>query len=423
MNYFNQTSVKYFSISMLTLALAACGGSGSSDSNSAGSTPVTPSPAPTTDAFSIKAKQWIVPFQANTDACYDIDTQAEVNCSSTEWDLKFAAGARTAAFYTNSGASGTGKGGTLGSPFDTTWQELQQEKDATQDGSIPENAWLVDSYNNSFSSSDSSKFTAFFEYDLFGTHQMSPNFKVFLVSTDSSIKSVIGTDAAPVYALQITNYYQGTTSGYVTIRYIDTRYPDDVKTATFDARNGWVYIDLKNKTSVDVPSGSNWQIAVNRYNVKLNSGNIGTGGKVGSYTDQTLQPNGFYDTDGKVINSKFQSPTALEDTLATLKEAINSQVKSWTSDTIASPLNPAYQGQYPAALNYGWFKYYPKADEQAGVVAAHTLVANPTGAALIRGNTGQSYARFHVTEIKYADKADINSAQQWIIELDIQSAK
>ncbi|XID75894.1 HmuY family protein [Alkanindiges sp. WGS2144] len=424
MRYFNQTSLKCIAVSALSVALAACGGSGSSDSgnNSNGDN----SPPASIDAFSVKAKQWIVPFQANTDACYDIDTQAQVDCNKPDWDLKFAAGARTASFYTNSGASATAgdaKGGALGSPFDYTWNELQQQKDATQGGSIPNAAWLTDSYQNAFSSTDSAKFNAFFEYDLFGTHQMSPNFKVFLITTDNTSKATIGTDEAPVYALQITNYYQGTTSGYMEIRYIDTRNPEDVRTATVDARNGWVYFDLKNKTRIDVPKDSNWQVAFNRYNIKLNNGTVGTSGKVGSYTDDTLQPTGFYDADGKVMTSKFQSKTVLNDTLQDLKNATTVQVNQWTSDSIASILNPGYQGQYPSPLDYGWFKYYPTANPEAGVQAAHTLVANPENASLIRGNTGKSYARFHVTNIEYADPKDINSAQKWTIEFDIQPAK
>lgn len=402
---------KLFALSTLSTLLIACGGGGDGSSNNNGSRNP---PATKTDLFTVKGKQWRITPTANSAYCYDIDTQAEISCTTADWDLKFAMGIRTPLLFTNSGVSGSGNGGALYSPFDATWENLSKELDATQGGSLPAQAWSVDAYSNAFMDTSSGS-NSFFEYDLFGDHRMSPNFKTFLVTTDSSSKAVIGSYEKPVFALQIYNYYQGSTSGYISIRYINTQLPHDVKTLTIDATQGWNYVDLITGTTSKNATGQ-WQLGFNRYNVQLNQG---MGSMVAS------QPAGFYSADGKPVIDKFKDSNAYVSTEADLKAAVATTNIKWGSNTINSILNPAFKGAYPQKLTYGWYNYYPtlSAAQTDGLQAAHMLKANPEGATIIRGNKGNSYARLHLTEIKYADPNNAVSPTTWTFELDIQPAR
>ena len=91
-------------------------------------------------------------------------------------------------------------------------------------------------------------------------------------------------------------------------------------------------------------------------------------------------------------------------------------------DSLASALNPAYKGTYPAALDFGWYKYYPTADATVGVVQ-HQIKAQADRAALIRTGEGTGYARFQLASIDYADPAVATSAQTWTIKYDLQPSK
>lgn len=401
--------LKGFTLTILAVLLTACGGSDSSSNTE--TPPVTP-PA-NTDLFSVKGKQWTIQPETNKSYCYDIDTQAEISCDKTDWDLKFAMGSRTPALFTNSGVSGEGNGGALYSPFNAKWSTLSQEKNATQNCGIPSTAWIVDSYSNAFMDAKNG-FNSFFEYDLFGDHRMSPNFKTFLVTTDPKSTSVIGTTDKPVFAVQITGYYQGATSGHIQLRYINTAQPNDIRTLSIDSTQGWNYIDLANG-SVNNKADGNWHLGFNRYNVQVNA-NAGS-----SVANQAA---GFYSEDGKVILDGFKNTNAIETTKTDLKAAaIIPSIARWGSNSISSVLNPAYQGSYLSpTIAYGWYNYYPKAAPTEGLLGDHMLKANPEGASMIRSNKGNSYARMHLNEIKYADSANANSRTTWTFKFDIQPA-
>ncbi|USA45891.1 HmuY family protein [Acinetobacter sp. C26M] len=407
---------KLFALSTLSTLLIACGGgSDGSPSNNGGSTNP---PTTQTDLFTVKAKEWS--FQGNTTEaqCYDIDLQQAVNCSGMDWDIKAVMNRGTPTFSSNGGASGNGKAAVLYSPFDATWNNLSKLIDANKQGNdaIPASAWSQDAYSNGFTATTG---YSFLEYNLFGDHRMSPNFKIYFVTTDTKNLNTVGTEDKPVYAVQIYNYYnQSGTSGYISIRYIDTRYPDVVKTIeNVDATNGWAYLDLKSGVATNSATQP-WQLAFNRYNVQTNTG---IGSTIG------LQPTGFYDADSKPIINKFKSATVFVDTLAELKAVATTvkQVNSWTNNGVKSLLNPAYKGAYGREpLNYGWFTYYSSDSLAAPVgLKAHMLKANPEAASLIRGNTGNSYARLHLKDVKYADPSNASSATTWTFELDIQPAK
>lgn len=401
---------KLFTLSTLSALLIACGGGGGSGSNNNTSN----NGSSNTDQFKIKSAQWTITPSANSSYCYDIDTQAEVSCTASDWDFQLAMGTRTPMLFTNSGVSGSGNGGALYSPFSATWEQLSKELDATQGGSLPSQAWNTDAYSNAFMATTNG-YNSFLEYNLFADHRMSPNFKTFLVTTNTASTNVIGSADQPVFAVQIYNYYQGTTSGYVSIRYIDTRYPNDVKTLTVDATKGWNYVDLVSGTTT-TDTQAKWQLAFNRYYVQVNQ-NIGSA--------VASQPEGFYSAEGKVILDKFKDTNAYASTEADLKAAISAKITRWGSNTISSILNPAPQETSSQKLSYGWYNYYPTlaAAQADGLQAMHTIKADPTGASMIRSNKGNSYARMHLTDIRYADPMNNKSATTWTFEFDIQPAK
>lgn len=423
----HSNSLKTLATVLAAAALAACGGGGGDDS------PTTPTtPTPSTNKFTKTGVKWTFELPATGSLCYDIDTQAQTaDCTGAAWDVKVVSSGRTAALFTNSGPSspdGSGKGAALGTPFTYTWTQLKTYLDATVDPAsnqaVPSQAWIADSASGVFTGSNAIQ-TAAFEYDLNGTHQLSPNFRVFLVTTNSTSTDITGA-AGKVYALQFTGYYggaTGTASGWPSFRWVDTASPGNVLSDSVDASAGWVYYDLATKTK-SASASSTWQIAFNRYAVKLNGGSSGTG-TVAGFLSKT--PAGFYAADGKTpITAKFNATSNVNDTLADLTGAQTgpAAVNAWVKDSSGSQLSPTYTGTYPAALNYGWFSYYPTdaAAAPAGL-GQHQLKANPEAATLIRSSTGNSYARMHLTNIQYATATPAYTGKQtWTVEFDIQPA-
>lgn len=434
----NPLTLKTGTLLAFALALAGCGSDSNDDSTLTG--PTTP-----TSSFTQSAT-WAVALPVTaTEAdavCYDIDAKATADCTGNTWDLKLKGGTRTGTLWTNSGtsaSSSTSNGGTLGSPFAYSWTDLSTWTSATrmpgETADIPSVAWLKDSLKNVFTGSNSIG-TAVFEYGVGGdNHKLWPTYRTFVITTDGSKahKSSDNTDGVQVFALQVTGYYGGTSgteSGHVAFRFAEKTDAD-----TFGAPlsgnvnasgSSWVYYDLVNNTVVDTPSGSNWHVAFNRYSIKLNQGSeVGTGGKVGGFVGKT--PAGFYDASGNVVVSAFTSVTAAADTLADLTAtdlALPANANAWIKDTFNSPLNPAYTGSYPNPLNYGWFTYYSLAADAAtvGLGAAHMIKANDENGAMLRSSTGNSYARFRLKEIVYADNTNNSSQQTWTFEFDIQPA-
>lgn len=410
---------QWSAVAISAFLLTACGGSSSSGDKEP------PSGGGDKSGFTEKAT-WNLTPAANQSYCFDFDGNAEVACDNSNWDLKFSMGTRTPSLYTNSGSSGAGKGGALGGPFDYSWEQLSKFKNGLTDdqgGTLVAAAYLKDALNNAFSGTNMIG-SNFLEYGLSG-HLLLPNFRVFLVTPDNSKKA---NEVAP-YAVQVIGYYggaSGSTSGYPTLRWIKLGDAEGTQqTATINASgNDWVYFDLENNTTVDAPDANNWHIAFNRYNVKTNSGSSGSG-KVGSFTAATAD--GFYDADGKPIAAQFLSETASADTLALLFDSsallTPAAASNWLKDSIKSSLNAAFTGSYPNPLSYGWYTYYPTDDSAANVgLVKHMLKANPENGALLKSAEGDSYARFHITEISYADPNSGTSQTSWKIEFDVQPA-
>ncbi|MGN5476080.1 HmuY family protein [Cupriavidus basilensis] len=121
--------------------------------------------------------------------------------------------------------------------------------------------------------------SAAFEYGVGGAndHLLYPNFRTFLITTDSTRPDPVGSASSPVYALQVTGYYGGaggTTSGNPSFRWVDrSDASQTVRTAQVNAAGDWVYYDLQ--AGAVTTAAGNWHIAFNRYNFKLNGGEVG----------------------------------------------------------------------------------------------------------------------------------------------------
>ena len=405
-----------FSSSLLALSMTGCGGGSdgtSSDSNgnvgNGGNTPPV-----STASFSETATWQVTNLAPEAATCYDFDAKAESSCAEDKWDIKFDNQARSVKLWSNSGDSGAGLGGVFGL---IDWSDLSRYSNATQD---PDTKRDITMHYNEDRSGGIFDAQPWFEYNLKGNHQLYPNNRVYLVTTDNSSAMTDSSVQQPIYAMQITNYYNDTgASGYPTLRWIDTALPNKIQTRTIDASNNdnWVYFDLTTgKSSSD--KNSTWQIGFKRNDVVLNGGDSAIGtkkGKVGGYLAAT--PAGYYDAQGKPITSQFTT----DGSAATLADLTNTAVydkplsaRSWVIDSKGSDLNPAYTGNFPN-LDFGWYTYNGM---------THQLNAKPVDSAqgaLIRSAEGNSYARVRLDKINYPDSS-ATTATSWEFKIDIQPA-
>ncbi|MEC5398546.1 HmuY family protein [Uliginosibacterium sp. H1] len=416
---------------LLALTLAACGGGGSDAPATAGgggstSSSSSSSGGATTNAFTQEAT-WAFQLPATGQSvCYDFNARQEVaGCTGTGWDLKVTSGGRSASLFTNSGTSGAGNGAALGSPFAYTWAQLQTWLNATIDpvnGAVPAQAWIKDSASSVFSSNNTIG-SSVFEYGLASStdHLLYPTYRRFLITTDNTKATAVTSAPTTVYALQVIGYYGGpggTASGYPKFRWVDTAPSSTVREATVNASgSAWVYFDLVSGT--ESSESGVWQIAFNRYNMKLNSGISGSG-TAGGFLSAT--PTGFYDADGKAVASAITSATPAS-TLATLSTGSNpASASAWKKDSAGSLLSPTQTGTYPNPLNYGWYTYYPTDAAAAPVgLTQHMLKANPDSGTIIRGGEGNTYAKVRVNSISYAPATPAyNGAQTWTVNFQVQ---
>lgn len=395
--------------SLLALGLAGCGdgGDGSNGNNNDGNNGTPPSSSAT---FSRSATWTVMDFAPGTVSCYDFDTQKADACSSDTWDIKLENQARGIKLWSNSGDSGTGKGGVFGL---IDWSDLSRYTNATQD---PDTSRDITMHYNEDQSGGIFDAQPWFEYNLKGNHQLYPNNRVYLVTTDNSSAMTDSSVQQPIYAMQIINYYNDAgASGYPTIRWIDTALPNNVQTKTIDASNNdnWVYFDLTTGQSRSDKDGI-WHIGFKRNHVILNGGDSGKG-KVGGYLAAT--PTGYYDSQGELIASQFLtdgSATTLTDLTNTAAYTKPISARSWVIDSKGSDLNPAYTGNFPN-LDFGWYTYNG---------ANHQLNAKPietAQGALIRSAAGNSYARVRLDNITYPS-ATATTPTSWAFKIDIQPA-
>lgn len=401
-----------FSSSLLALSMTGCGGSsdGSSSGNNGNSDNDGSTPPASSASFSETATWQVTNLAPDSATCYDFDAKAESSCDGDTWDIKFENQARSVKLWSNSGDSGAGMGGVFGL---IDWSDLSRYTNATLDPDTDRDISLH--YNEDRSGG---VFTAkpWFEYNLQGKHQLYPNNRVYMVTTDSSSAMTDSSVQQPIYALQITNYYNDAgKSGYPTIRLIDTALPNQVQTQTINATSNddWVYVDLKTGQS-STDKDSTWQIGFKRNDVILNGGDSGSG-KIGGYLAAT--PAGYYDAKDEPIVSQFitdGSAATLADLTSTADYDKPLSARSWVIDSKGSDLNPAYTGNFPN-LDFGWYTYNGM---------THQLNAKPLDSAqgaLIRSAEGNSYARMRLDKINYPDST-ATTATSWEFKLDIQPA-
>ena len=401
-----------FSSSLLALSMTGCGGSsdGSSSGNNGNSDNDGSTPPASSASFSETATWQVTNLAPDSATCYDFDAKAESSCDGDTWDIKFENQARSVKLWSNSGDSGAGMGGVFGL---IDWSDLSRYTNATLE---PDTGRDISLHYNEDRSGGVFTAKPWFEYNLQGKHQLYPNNRVYMVTTDSSSAMTDSSVQQPIYALQITNYYNDAgKSGYPTIRWIDTALPNQVQTQTINATSNddWVYVDLKTGQS-STDKDSTWQIGFKRNDVILNGGDSGSG-KIGGYLAAT--PAGYYDAKDEPIVSQFitdGSAATLADLTSTADYDKPLSARSWVIDSKGSDLNPAYTGNFPN-LDFGWYTYNGM---------THQLNAKPIDSAqgaLIRSAEGNSYARMRLDKINYPDST-ATTATSWEFKLDIQPA-
>lgn len=401
-----------FSSSLLALSMTGCGGGGdgSSSGNNGNSDNDGSTPPASSASFSESATWQVTNLAPDSATCYDFDAKAESSCDGDTWDIKFENQARSVKLWSNSGDSGAGMGGVFGL---IDWSDLSRYTNATLD---PDTGRDISLHYNEDRSGGVFTAKPWFEYNLQGNHQLYPNNRVYMVTTDSSSAMTDSSVQQPIYALQITNYYNDAgKSGYPTIRWIDTALPNQVQTQTINATSNddWVYVDLKTGQS-STDKDSTWQIGFKRNDVILNGGDSGSG-KIGGYLAAT--PAGYYDAKDEPIVSQFitdGSAATLADLTSTADYDKPLSARSWVIDSKGSDLNPAYTGSFPN-LDFGWYTYNGM---------THQLNAKPLDSAqgaLIRSAEGNSYARVRLDKINYPDST-ATTATSWEFKLDIQPA-
>lgn len=404
--------------SLLTLSVIGCGSdSGSNDNNNSGSGDSdgngSVKPPVSSIGFTENATWNLTNLAAGTATCYDFDAKAESSCDDNKWDIKFDNTARQTKLWSNSGDSGAGKGGVFGL---IDWKDLGRYTNATKD---PDSNRDITMHYNADRSGGIFDEHPWFEYNLQGNHQLYPNNRVYMITTNSSDAAVDSSVLQPVYALQIINYYDNTgASGYPTLRWIDTALPNQVQTQQINASSNddWIYFDLK--AGKPTTKDGTWHIGFKRSDVILNGGDSAIGinkGKVGGFLAKT--PMGYYDDKGELIASKFMtdnSAATLADLINTASHAKPTSATNWIIDKKGSDLNPDYTGSFPN-LDYGWYTYNG---------GNHQLNAKPIDkaqGALLRSAEGNSYARVRLEKINYPDNT-ATDATSWVFKFDIQPA-
>lgn len=399
---------------ILALSVTGCGSDSSGSTDNNGGNNNGGNPVENIASFSDSATWEITNLAPGAVTCYDFDAKAESACADDKWDIKFDNQARSVKLWSNSGDSGSGKGGVFGL---IDWTDLGRYSNAIKD---PDTGRDITMHYNEDRSGGIFDAEPWFEYNLNEKHQLYPNNRVYLITNDNSSAMTDSSVQQPIYAMQIINYYNDAgASGHPTVRWIDTALPDKIQTKTIDASNNdnWVYFDLKTGQSSS-DKNSDWHVGFKRNKVILNGGDSAIGsnkGKVGGYLAAT--PAGYYDAQGKLIANKFltdSSANTLADLTNTAAYTKPSSAREWVVDSKGSDLNPAYKGNFPN-LDFGWYTYNGM---------THQLNAKPieqSQGALIRSAEGNSYARVRLDKINYPNKTD-NIVSSWVFKLDIQPA-
>ncbi len=146
-------------------------------------------------------------------------------------------------------------------------------------------------------------------------------------------------------------------------------------------------------TDADAASSDAWHIAFRRNQMKLNGGASGPGAVAGALA---AEANAFYDGDGVAVANVFlnATPDAYEtELLADYAMDSLSFVQDEQRSAIQGP-----ESITGTQMDMGWYLYD---------LATHQISVNPETWWLIRSAAGDSYARFHATELTYDRSAGL----------------
>lgn len=177
---------------------------------------------------------------------------------------------------------------------------------------------------------------------------------------------------------------------------------EGVQTRMIDATSStsYVYFNLTDAevvalTDAEAETSTDWHIAFRRFNVKLNGGSSGPGNGAAA---MVAEPEGFYDENGAPNVSVFLNATP-EQTLNILEQTFpEPDRRAWIVDRVSNDFSDQ------------WYVY----DIQTGIAGP-----NPDNGWLIRGASGQDYARLRVTDLIF-DTRSGKGIESFRIAFDVQ---
>jgi len=187
------------------------------------------------NTFSTVASPWTAAIgSAGGSKCFDIDSAAEVDCTTIDWDIKIEVTGQAWNIWTNGGVSGRGDGGAFG-PFNTA-----DIADYINGQNSPGGTNITGMYEQD-SSSGLFKDNTWYAYNLEGNSKLWPNYRVYAIDT-----------GAGFYKAQLLSYYdQAGVSGNHTLRYAPLAEANLSSTVTV-ALTEWAVIP--NKSTVNAGS-------------------------------------------------------------------------------------------------------------------------------------------------------------------------
>lgn len=157
--------------------------------------------------FSATATTWTAAIgAAGGSKCFDIDTAAEVDCttSAADWDIKVEVAGQDWSIWTNGGVSASGSGGAFGS-FDPAGAASYVSGTAAPGGTDISGFYRQDSAGGTFEDN------TWYAYNVLNQSPplLWPNYRVYAIDTGTA-----------QYKLQILSYYnQAAVSGNYTVRF------------------------------------------------------------------------------------------------------------------------------------------------------------------------------------------------------------
>lgn len=170
-----------------------------------------------------------------------------------------------------------------------------------------------------------------------------------------------------------------------------------------DPANKYTYVSLSDGAVVELTddqaaSSENWDLAFKRSTVILNGGASGPGSVSAYFTGNNAEA---YDSNGDAIFDWFAASTA-DSELPDFEEVSTSDIPDSSEFVTDSPLL-AITGDGPPD---GWWLYD---------FMTHTVSANPDQWWVVRSDTGEAYAKFHVIELS----EDLGN-ERWVVTLEME---